>query len=309
MKIFYLKGFLAIAELGSYQNAAEEIFLSQPSLSRHIKLLEKELGVTVFDRTTRKIELNKYGQMLLPYAKEICRLYEELASNISDSQRDTESSITIGSVPTMAQYDLTDLLVYFKMKFPFFPINIMEGSTHTLVALLERKQCDFAFIRIFRTHNEKLSDKIETLALTSDTMVALMSSGHSLAKENHLELIQFKNESLFLPKGDLLQNKLIASFREAGFEPNIAFSGSRSDDIVDMARKGMGIAFLLKSSVRSLQKDGISTAELGSEFVLDVSLAYLKSRKMNHSHAMFLDSINMWISNRSEQGNPLYAQI
>lgn len=295
MKISYLRDFIALAEIGNFQMAAEELFISQPSLTRHIKLLEGALGTTVFDRTTRKIELNEYGRLLLPYAKEITRLHDELASTIASRQRNASNLVTIGTVPTMSLYNIIDIIEQFKLKNPCLSIRIIEDSTSKLLQLLDEEYCDFAFLRKFRNDTEDPNDMLETLTLTSDVMVAIISSSHPLAGETNLTVSQLENESFFLPKGDILYRKLTSAFSNAGFQPNVAFIGSRVDDVTDMVRKGMGVAFMLKSSTRALPKQGLSIHELDSDFIMDISLTYLKSRKLSPSSASFLESVNMWI--------------
>jgi DNA-binding transcriptional LysR family regulator len=204
----------------------------------------------------------------------------------------------------MTPYNITGILEWFKMRHPFLQIRIIEEGTAKLIQLLEEEQCDFAFVHRFRSNNDDLRDLL-TLTLTSDVIVALISSRHPLAKEKYLSITQFENESVILPKGDLLYNKLVSTFNKAGYQPNTAFIGSRSDDVADMVRKGMGIAFMLKSSAHTISMDGISIHELDSDsdFVIDISMTYLKSKKMNPSCTSFLESVNTWISDHPIAGN------
>lgn len=302
MKISYLRDFIALAEIGNFQMAAEELFISQPSLTRHIKLLEGTLGASVFDRTTRKIELNEYGKLLLPYAKEITRLYSELTNTVSTHKRSASNLVTIGSIPTLSLYNIIDILEWFKLRHPFSSIRIIEESTAKLVQMLEDEYCDFAFLRRFRNSPGNLGDNLATLTLTSDVMVALVSSSHPLANGKQISIAQLENESLLLPKGEMLYNKLMSAFNQAGFQPNAAFISSRVDDVTDMVRKGMGIALMLKASTQSISNDGIVIFELGSDFVMDISLTYLKERKMNTACSAFLESVNLWLSERTDIG-------
>ena len=72
MEIDYIREFITLAQVQNYMAAAEESYISQPSLTKHIKAIEMELGVSLFDRTTRKVHLNQFGRTFLPYA---CLLY------------------------------------------------------------------------------------------------------------------------------------------------------------------------------------------------------------------------------------------
>ena len=74
MQIDYIKEFIILAEIGNFLEAADHLFMSQSTLSRHIKSLEDDLGTPLFDRTTRKVSLNEYGHLFLPYAREISKI-------------------------------------------------------------------------------------------------------------------------------------------------------------------------------------------------------------------------------------------
>ena len=296
MEINYFKDFIALSDIGSFQTAADERFTSQPSLSRHIKLLEEGLGASVFNRTTRKVELNDYGRILLPYAKEITRLYDELTKRIIDHQRDARSIVNIGVIPSMARYNVTDLLEWSQICHPFLSIRLIEEGTSKLTKLLEEELCDFAFISKFRNDKDSLGNEYKHITFESDVLVALMSSRHPLASERPISLSQFKNERLILPKPETINSKLISAFSNNGFSPNTIFFSSRIVDAADMVRKGMGIAFVLKSYTESYSQEGITMYELDSDFILDVSMIYLASRRMSPACESFLDSVNKWIN-------------
>ena len=77
MDIDYIHEFVVLADTGNYMEAADKLFLTQSSLTRHIQKLEADLGVLLFDRSTRHIELNKYGNLFMPYARQISQLQKE----------------------------------------------------------------------------------------------------------------------------------------------------------------------------------------------------------------------------------------
>ena len=304
MKINYLKEFITLSEIGNFQLAAEMLFFSQPTLTRHIKLLEEALGVPVFDRTTRKIELNEYGRLLLPYAKEIVRLYDEVNDVVEYRQRSSRSLVTIGSIPSLASYSITKILETYQQQYPQHSIRVVEDGSTALIHLLEKELCDFAFVRRFHSDTAGTDEEFVSLPLCSDRIIVFLSSQHPLAKEKTLSISQFRNENLFLPKGDRLYNKLVSAFSQAGFQPNISFIGSRTEDVVDMVKRGMGIAFTLSSSTRFLPKDGISLHELDQDFSMDINLTYIKDRRMSAPALSFLQSVRMWISAHPESVEP-----
>lgn len=116
MEIGYIKEFVVLAETGSFLEAADRLFISQSSLSKHIKNIERELGAPLFNRTTRKVELSEFGQMFLPYANQIVRVQNEYTTAFFNKLESTRVTVTIGSIPPLAPYNITDVLARFKKK-------------------------------------------------------------------------------------------------------------------------------------------------------------------------------------------------
>src|SRR5512136_3053582 len=114
MDISHLKEFVVLAQTGNFLEAADILYSSQSTLSKHIKSMELELGVPLFDRTTRKVSISKFGQLLLPYARQITEIQDKYTA-ILKSSRDTDQEImNLGSIYGLAPYNITDVLVRFK---------------------------------------------------------------------------------------------------------------------------------------------------------------------------------------------------
>ena len=99
MEINYLKEFVVLAQTGNFMEAAELLYVSQSTLSKHIKSIEVELGVSLFDRTTRKVTISKFGQLLLPYAQQISELQEMYISALRTSLETEQETLTLGAIP------------------------------------------------------------------------------------------------------------------------------------------------------------------------------------------------------------------
>ena len=101
MDIDYIHEFVVLAGTGNYMEAADRLFLTQSSLTRHIQKLEADLGVTLFDRTTRRIELNQYGRLFLPYAEQIALLQKDYTTAFCNELNRERGTIRIGAIPVM----------------------------------------------------------------------------------------------------------------------------------------------------------------------------------------------------------------
>lgn len=288
MEINYIKEFVTLAEIGNYMEAADILFISQSTLSRHIKTLEEDLGITLFDRTTRKVIINDFGKTFLPYAKEISNLQYDYTTAIFNRLNDISETITIGSIPVMAQYHITDVLANFQRENKNFKLNIIEADSSELTEMLRQGKCDFAFIR----EHDDSDNEFTKISFTTDHMAAVFPRNHPLATRSSVSLEELKDESfLFLNKSTLMHTLCINACRAAGFRPNIAFTGYRAENIIDLVSKGMGVALLTKKPALYLESPGISIVDITPYFTTTISLAYAKNMKFTVAAKHFISSV------------------
>ena len=184
MDLNYLREFVVLAQTGNYMEAAEILYSSQSTLSKHIKSLEAELGVPLFDRTTRKVRISKFGELLLPYAKQIVELQDKYTALLQSSLQTDREVLTIGSIPALAQYNITDIFMNFKKSRPQSTINVMQGGSEEMKEMLRQKKCELAFIR----DTGEVDDALVKIPYAVDTMVAVLPTNHPLAKQKTISL-------------------------------------------------------------------------------------------------------------------------
>ena len=101
MELRYIREFLSLAETESFFETSERMFVTTSSLSRHIKTLEEELGVPLFDRSTRKVSLNRQGKLFLPFAREFARIDQECTQAFEAARKEAHGSLSIGFIMGM----------------------------------------------------------------------------------------------------------------------------------------------------------------------------------------------------------------
>ncbi|MBQ8994170.1 MAG: LysR family transcriptional regulator [Turicibacter sp.] len=290
MEINYLKEFIVLAETENFIEASESLFISQSSLSKHIKSLENEIGFPLFKRTTRKVQLNEYGKILLEYSKQIANLEYEYMTALINQSKNTKHSINIGSIPIMAPYHITDAIMKFKVENKNISVNLIEDDSSKLKDLLRQNKCDLAFIR---DENEN-DDEFVKIPYTTDTLVAILPSYHPLAKEKELNLLQLRYEDfLLLQPGSLLYNLCRNVCQEAGFSPNITYTGQRAENIIDLIEKGMGVSLLMKMPIKYLSTPKISIIDIKPEISTQIKIYYKKDTKLSTPAKHFIDSIHL----------------
>lgn len=114
MNIDYFREFIVLADCASYIEASERLFIGQSSLSKHIMAMEKELGVPLFERTSRRVVLTSFGRLMLSYANRIVQTQYDYQHALKTEQESAHGRITIGTISATAKYGITNLLTDFK---------------------------------------------------------------------------------------------------------------------------------------------------------------------------------------------------
>jgi LysR family transcriptional regulator, transcription activator of glutamate synthase operon len=288
MEIDYLCEFAVIARLGSFSLAAEELFISQSSLSKHIMALEKELNIQLFNRTSRKVTLSEAGTQFLPYANQ-CQEIKKRMLNIQAGQISGKNqTVNIASIPVMAQYGITGVISRFQKEHPEINLSVSEHETHQILRLVESGECELAFTR----ESKEESQILEYNPFYKDYLVAVLPGTHPLATEKTISLTQLKkSEFLFLDKGTTLYNLCFEACSNSGFMPKIKYTGRRPENIIDLVSQGMGIALLMKRHTNYFKHPGVSCVDVTPAVESTICLARLKNRNLSSGARIFWEYI------------------
>ena len=145
MDIEYLCEFTVIAKLESFSRAAEELCISQSSLSKHILTLERELGVPLLVRNSRNVTLSPAGAQILPMAAQVYELKNKIMVAAAKQSSRQKTILSIASIPVMAQYDITGILARFQRDNPQITLDVLECERQELQELLLR--AGFGWVR------------------------------------------------------------------------------------------------------------------------------------------------------------------
>jgi DNA-binding transcriptional LysR family regulator len=200
MDIKELKAFILLAEELNFTRAAERFGISQPPFTRMIKQMESHLGVPLFKRSTRNVELTGEGVYLLQKAKTILRDVQEVESNIQIIGHKKNSKLAISLSPASIHSNLPRIISSFKEHFPRIDIDMNVHSGTVALKKLKAGEVDV----IFGT-NELFQEKIEQFELQSHELGILVSLDNPLSKKKNLTFRQLENQTLiFHGKKDAL---------------------------------------------------------------------------------------------------------
>ena len=223
MTIEQMREFVILAEERSYLVAADMLYSTQATLSRHIMAMEKELGFPLFTRSTKKIELTQEGSRFLGYARRAIKLQDDYLAELECAKRSMSESLTVGYNALVTFYAFTDKLTQFMTVHPKVPIKMMEDDAENLIRAVQNGSCDLAFIQ----ENPFCPvDGLEKLYISSDTLDVVLNENHPLAGSASIQLSQLETEKFVIGIEDKMPAVIfLDACRHAGFEPKISRNG------------------------------------------------------------------------------------
>lgn len=286
--------FVVLAQTCNYLQAADQLFISQSSLSKHIKALERELGVELFSRTTRRVQLTERGRVFLPFARKLASTAHDAEVALADAADNDRRIIDIGSIPVMVPYGITALLHGFERNHKNVRLRIAEGDADRLKAMLRNRELDLAFIREWDGNANLDGDEAEftTAEFAQDRLAAVLPSGHPLAMRQSIRLSELANdEFLLLPSGTVMDALIMDACAVEGFVPEVRYRGTRAENIIDLVSRGMGVSLLMRTPAAYLAHTAVSIVELEDPIVTKVKVYRLRDREPSPDVRAFLDYV------------------
>ncbi len=239
---------VALAETGNFTRAAERCAVVQSSLSHRIAALEKELGVRLFARSSRRTEPTKAGEVFVFRARECLAAAERAASDTAEAAGVVRGRLVVGVIVTTAAVDVPDLLQRYRARHPDVRIVLRSAPSDTLVAAVRRGELDIAFVGL--PEGERPSG-VETVVLDRDAHALVVPTGHRLAEADRVTLREIAGETFVdFVDGTPARVQSDRAFASAGLTRQVAFEAGAVDLIVRLVERGMGVALLPSAFVR-----------------------------------------------------------
>ncbi|MDO4331355.1 MAG: LysR family transcriptional regulator [Eubacteriales bacterium] len=296
MKIECLKEIITLEKLGNFLEAADSLYMSQSSLSRHVQRAENELGISLFDRTTRKLTVSDEGMIWMPYMKEIVSVYDEFMKNLGLQVHENPVELVIGhSLQALAPYKITALLGKFEQECA--DIRIVSFETIREENGFENN-FDFAFVREIKG---KEAPGFHRLCIDEDMLVAILPKDHPLAGAEQVTLEQLKYEEFVLTeKKRFLSNLCLSEFEKAGFDPNVVYSGIHGRNLIDMLIEEKCCSLLLKKAAQYLYGDFVAVVDLVPRIPIQINLIWPK-RPLNDPALRFVQFAENFFGRKREE--------
>jgi DNA-binding transcriptional LysR family regulator len=249
MDMKQLRYFVMVAEELSFSRAAERLNMSQPPLSQHIKLLEEEIGVRLFNRTRREVKLTDAGAVFL---RESRLLLGQMRTAVSATLRTAQSDVGVlrlGVATSALFHILPTLLAMVREAFPGVEVQVSDMQSQDQVSAVTHGLLDIGIV-----HMRPDRSKLLRLPIFRETFLAVLPEGHPLAHAPALSLADLAEEpmvSLSREHGPTVFDAIVASCVAAGFSPVFKHTARNPLTIFQMVRLGFGVALVPRSYASS----------------------------------------------------------
>jgi LysR family transcriptional regulator, transcription activator of glutamate synthase operon len=285
MEIRQIQYFLSIVETGSFSAAADEHYISQSSLSKVIIALEKELGVSIFDRSKRKIFLTEAGEAFLGHARKLNTTYKAMVVEL-DGYKANVDSFSIAAIPVLTQYGITTSIAQFKDLNPNIRFSLEEIDGLNILPALDERRFDLAFTR----HNYLNHDQYASLEIYRDKMLVMVSKNNQYAKRSSISLKELsKDNFIVFDKVTDLYKLIMDECGKAGFEPTVFYSSHRKVSVFGLVGTNIGLALIPAKIYEYHQHQDVLAIPLEEHIECNIVLAWLKNRKLPKAAGIFID--------------------
>lgn len=287
--LLQIEYFLAVARHLNFTEAAKSLYVSQPSLSKQIAILENEIGIQLFFRTKRDVRLTSAGMVLFKETRGVIELIENSIEKCRKADLCKNSTITIGCLDAMdTSAFLSPIIKKFREKYHSINIVLERHSFRVLREKFINGTLDVIFTLSFEID--------DSLGILSDIVYKgngyiVMEASHQLINKNNLTLEDFKDENFIMierdesPKGF---DGIISLCKTHGFTPKIVKQLPNVESLILCVESGLGVA-LLDSNIRLYDNPNIKGVKIGEDFISYIMV--WKKENMNTAVSLFTNSV------------------
>ncbi len=258
MDIRHMQYVLELARSGSFTRAAQTLHITQPTLSKAIKSLEEELGVELFKRDGKRIELTDAGRAITGQAHNITEAFHNLTLELEDLTNLNKGVIRIGIPPMAGSSFFPQVLRQFRQKYPGLVIQMVEDGAKKLETKVAEGKLDVGVVLL-----PVDGERFDSFTVIKERLKVIVQTGHPLAGNGSVPLRQLAEEPFILFKEEFaLHDRIIAECHRAGFRPNVQYESSQWDFIYELAAAGLGVAMLPETICRSLDTRRVAVLDL-----------------------------------------------
>lgn len=264
MDIRHLLYFSEVARLKSFTKASQTLHITQPSISKTIRLLEEDLGVTLLDRSGRQVELTDAGKAVWKQSQSIITSFQNLNSALADVMNLQKGNLVIGLPPMVGKSFFPRAIGQFSRIYPDINIQLLEVGSKRVESGVEDGSLELGVVMLPVKENT-----FEFFSFVEDPLMLLVDPDNPLAAKPVVDFADLANQSFVQYREDFaLHDRIWERCVQSGFEPRIICESSQWDFMVEMVSAKLGIALLPKRICRELDPKLVITIPLAEPTIL-----------------------------------------
>ncbi|MBD1383330.1 LysR family transcriptional regulator [Metabacillus arenae] len=284
-----LRTFVTLAEIGNFTKAAEQLCISQPSVSLHIKNLEKEFDTELFLRSPKFLKITPTGEILYERAKQILSIYEQARQDILEHHNDVKGKLKIGASFTIGEYILPSLLADLQTEFPGLDFEVLIGNTDEIAQSVRLFEVDIGLIE--GQTNEK---ELTIHSFKEDVLFIVGSNNDPLASKKGVKISDLQDQAwITREEGSGTREYLDHVIRSNGLKVKSLYSISSTQGIKESVMHGMGLSLLSQSVIeREIQHNYLSIIPVKNQsFKRTLSYVYSPAMKSKRNVEIFIEAL------------------
>lgn len=239
-----LQVFRAVAEASSFTRASQALFISQSTVSQHVRDLEEQLRVRLFDRTRRKVSLSSAGENLLRHCNQVFELLDEAENVVHGQSNPYSGRLAMGCASTTLLYQMPSILVDYARKYPDVDLKITGGTIREVAAEMWAGSTDLALV-VLPLH----APDLKKIFICEEPFFLVLPSSHPLAKRGQPNVDQLASERFILNLPGQNTRKLVDRFlHQHQIVPRVPIELGETETIKRMVAHGLGISLLPASA-------------------------------------------------------------
>jgi len=262
MELRQLEYLVAVAEESNFTRAAARLHVAQPGVSAQIRVLERELGQELFDRSGRAVRLTEAGAAVLDYARVALQAASGARHAVDELSGLLRGHVSVGMIVACSSLDLTDLLAEYHRRHPGVEILLSEANSDKLLESLQAGELDLAFVAL----GNPTPLGIETRLVVDEPVVGAVAPGDPLAANESITLEMLRGRPVIgMPRGTGIRACVDSACIAVGIELHFAIEASSPGTAARLASQGLGVAILPESTatafgsaLRMLRFEGVA---------------------------------------------------
>lgn len=286
MKLHQLRYAVALSEELHFGRAAARCHVSQPTLSQAVHNLERELGRTLFERSSRKVSVTEAGRAFLPQAASVLEALSRAKSSVADRDGEISGTLRVGSIPTICPYVMPGVLLKLAADAPRLKVELHEETTSTLVGYLKTGRIDIGLLSL------PIPERgLSTLELAEEPFRLAVGARHRLARQRSIDLKHVLGEQLLiLQEGHCFGRQAMEFCKLSRHDPRVRFEGSSLTSVLRLAEAGAGVTFVPRMAVDPKAYPGLRFLDLTPGPRRSLGVVWRVTSPLERAHQAFIDA-------------------